>query len=232
MAGINLITKIEENKSGGSTGSKVFGMDMGLDATDLTRLLLHGIGVALVYGSLHFIDVKVSEETSVLTVQIQELETKGAELKQRLGAVQDFARESTVYDKQMQDLRKKLEYLEKLSQGRNRVVRMIDYAINRMPQQIWMSELEIDTGEKKFIKMQGMAMSLQEVSDFMVSLEGAIFYPSWKLVESTNPDAAKTNPASTTAAPSESNAGANGATQNRDIVGAKQFIIEAEVVGS
>ncbi len=144
-------------------------------------------------------EARLQGEVAKLEVQVKQTEALRNEIKS--------------FEAQMAEVQKKLTLIESTGRNRNLIVRMIDFLVNEMPNNVWLTRTGVDgavTDSK--ITVEGYALSLQNVSEFVKKLEGAVFFPVWDVVE-------------TTAEKSQANA----ATPNVQPIDAKKFQISAKV---
>ncbi|HTN53480.1 MAG TPA: PilN domain-containing protein [Anaeromyxobacter sp.] len=71
---------------------------------------------------------------------------------------------------QQQELKDKLDVLEKLKQGRTGPVRMLDELASITPKRLWLKKLDEKSGKVVF---EGTASSIDDVSTFMTALKGS-----------------------------------------------------------
>ena len=80
------------------------------------------------------------------------------------------------------ELQKKLDVLDKLKQGRTGPVRMLDELAIVTPRQLWLSKLEEKTGAVVFA---GAAVSIDDVSEFMLKLKQSKYFTNVELKKTT-----------------------------------------------
>lgn len=198
MSGINLVKKLKDYKAGGSNqvapkkpGFKLdfsFGNSGGestpeVSSKDKVLFFLFLVGAGLGY----YATIYGKEYTDRITIQKQSeiaaFDAKIASEKSKLQTLKGLAQEADAYEKQMQDLQRKLAVIESLGKNRNLAVRMVDFIVSEMPNNVWLNKMTLDTKIESKVEISGNAMSLQVVSEFMKRLEGAVFFPSWQLIE-------------------------------------------------
>lgn len=114
--------------------------------------------------------------------------SRAAELKAKQAAVartrQDVARldqiigEVTSLKTQQEELKKKLDVLEALKQGRTGPVKMLDELAQITPKRLWLSRMEENAGALTF---DGTASSNYDVSAFMEALLGSKWFTNVEL---------------------------------------------------
>ncbi len=83
---------------------------------------------------------------------------------------------------QQQELKAKLDVLDKLKQGRTGPVKMLDDLATLMPKRLWLKKMEEKAGKVTF---QGTASSIDDVSLFMTALKGSRFFGDVELKKTT-----------------------------------------------
>jgi type IV pilus assembly protein PilN len=83
---------------------------------------------------------------------------------------------------QQQELKAKLEVLDKLKQGRTGPVKMLDDLATIVPKRLWLKKMEEKAGKVTF---QGTAASIDDVSLFMTALKGSRFFGDVELKKTT-----------------------------------------------
>lgn len=83
---------------------------------------------------------------------------------------------------QQQELKAKLDVLDKLKQGRTGPVKMLDDLATIMPKRLWLKKMEEKGGKVTF---QGTASSIDDVSLFMTALKGSRFFGDVELKKTT-----------------------------------------------
>ena len=204
MAGINLVKRLKERAtgeaSGGSGSRRNFAADVdrikegwaNLANADKIRAVLFVAALS----SIYFARVWVGDYTLELeTVKRQEIETVHQQVaaeRQKLEQLKGLAQESEAVERQLADLRRRLTIIQSLGKNRNLAVRMVDYIVGRMPERLWLRSLALETKVDSVVKLIGNASDMQTVSRFMKDLEGAVFFPSWALLEAQKTEEADT----------------------------------------
>lgn len=119
------------------------------------------------------------------------------EWEQKLRAFDSIKAEIQSFEGQMSELRQKLAVIENMQKGRSSVVRMIDFMVREMPDEIWLTDVTVDvsgevrkTGKIGKVDMSGNSVSLQQLSAFIERLEKGVFFTKWNLQETTAQTAA------------------------------------------
>ena len=84
-----------------------------------------------------------------------------------------------------QELQKKLDVLDKLKQGRTGPVRMLDELATVTPRQLWLTRLDEKSGAVTFA---GTAVSIDDVSEFMIALKGSRHFRQVELGKTVSRD--------------------------------------------
>jgi type IV pilus assembly protein PilN len=79
---------------------------------------------------------------------------------------------------QQEQLKKKLDTLDKLKQGRSGPVRMLDELSNVTPRRLWLRKLEEKAG---MMNIQGSAISIDDVSQFIGALKTSRYFGNVEL---------------------------------------------------
>lgn len=83
---------------------------------------------------------------------------------------------------QQQELKEKLDVLDKLKEGRTGPVRMLDELATIMPKRLWLKKMDEKGGKVTF---DGTASSIDDVSLFMTALKGSRYYGDVELKKTT-----------------------------------------------
>jgi type IV pilus assembly protein PilN len=83
---------------------------------------------------------------------------------------------------QQQELRAKLDVLDKLKQGRTGPVKMLDDLATIIPKRLWLKKMEEKGGKVTF---EGTASSIDDVSLFMTALKGSRYFGDVELKKTT-----------------------------------------------
>lgn len=194
MAGINFADQLKESTRGGAASSGTPGrFDTGgggsfdFESHDKGRLLILVIGIAAIFGAKYYARTHAENLTRERENEIAQYEVTINTEKQKLASLKDIAAEAETYNKRLEELQQKIGLVESVSNNRNLLVRMVDFTVSEMPGSLWLSKVSVDTGADSKIDLTGYAMSLQLVGEFLKRLEGAVFFPSWNLVETESP---------------------------------------------
>lgn len=198
MGKINLIDQLRSRSSGDGIGSSIprssareqevefeeLESSSGLDAYEKRRVVVMLFGVMLVLGGRQLVPTFTVSKENLVRNEINNLEQSIASEKsktQKLKMVQDEMRQ---YDSRVADLQAKLQKVKQLDENRNLLVRMTDYIVKEMPQRLWFDRVDVDTRSK--VLVSGYSTNYQIVSEFMKKLEGAVYFPQWRLVQTEN----------------------------------------------
>jgi Tfp pilus assembly protein PilN len=189
-----------------------------LDAHDKRRVLMLLVGIACVLGGRQLVPIYTAELERSVRNQNAELDSKLLEEQQTAEKFKLVQEEMRQYELRVTDLQQKLQKIRDLDENRNLLVRMTDYIVKEMPQRLWFESLSIDTKTK--VSISGFSTNFQVVSDYMRKLEGAVYFPNWRLIQ--------TEASQTSSAPVAQAESANSIEVPLD---SKRFRLEADTVG-
>lgn len=156
----------------------------GLDAYEKRRLVMLVLGICLVLGGRQLVPMYTQDMENAARNESNELDQKIAQEQKQGKSLELIQGEMKQYDARVSDLRAKLQKVQQLNEDRNLLVRMADYIVKEMPQRLWFERVEIDTRTR--VTISGYSFNYQIVSDFMKKLEGAVYFPEWRLVQTQN----------------------------------------------
>jgi Tfp pilus assembly protein PilN len=225
MPGVNLIPKLttfvpanEAALDGDVSGGLLDGGgSLDLSGAEKVRLLLAGLGLAAIPLGGQYIDGMMQEIANQKQAEIAQMDTKIQEERNKLAGLSGLQEQIASYDQQMRVLQEKLQLVEAVQQNRNSLIRMVDFVVSQLPNEVWMRRLEVNIQQgvgnpDSKISVAGSALTLQSVSEFLKKLENAVFFPSWDLTQ-------------TQSAPS-----GGGAAPGTDPLDAKTFEITSRIV--
>lgn len=200
MSKINLIKQLRARAKAEGFANAVIGADKDaevqfeeesgsgrtLDPHEKRKVLMLFVGVLLVLGGRQLLPLYTSGFENEARKIAADLDQKLAIEKQKSAALELIKQEMEQYELRVTDLRAKLSKVQQLEADRNLLVRMSDYIVKEMPQRLWFEKLEIDTRTK--VVISGFSSNYQVVSDFMKKLEGAVYFPHWKLLQTRSED--------------------------------------------
>ncbi len=243
MAGINLVDQLNkprgrhgteaEGYESASEGGGLFarlrasagaGSSEGFSSEDSAYLLRFLLGIGLIFGGRYLVENYTHRIQAELQAQVNEHQQQIAAEANKLRGLQGIRAELDDYERQMGELRRKLELIQSVGRNRNLVVRAIDYAITEMPESLWLKSVEIAVGTEGRIDLNGYALTHQIISEYARRLEGGVFFPSWNLVETISEETASRPTLGGTIT-----SGA-GTTPSSQMIGAKRFSLNAKVL--
>ena len=122
----------------------------------------------LVCGGLYMsLSSKISDEKALIAQKEAEI----ASLKKKIGEVAQFK-------KRQQELREKLDILDKLSDGKTGPVRLLDELSLAIPDKMWVVSYSESNGN---IVMSGVSLTEETVAQFMRKLETSDYYQNVEL---------------------------------------------------
>lgn len=204
MGKINLIDQLRNRGTGGAASapkSSMFGFlknkstsdkmsdlqfDEGasgsdLDAYEKRKVVMLLVGIALVLGGRQLVPMYTAEVENSVRNDIAELDAKISVEQAQAEQLKMVQEEMNQYESRVGDLNAKLKKIRQLNEERNLLVRMTDYIIKEMPSRLWFETIELDT--RSMVKITGYSTNYQLVSDFMKKLEGAVYFPKWRLLQ-------------------------------------------------
>jgi Tfp pilus assembly protein PilN len=187
-AGGGFLAKLRGLGGGGGGGEG----GLTLEAREKTMLMLGLLGIASIFGGRYYVtDVMIPPLRKNLTDRVEQINTDIAAERNKLAQFDSIKNEIDQYDKQMAELRTKLQLIESVQKNRNSIVRMVDFVITELPENVWLSDVSVDISTKTGagmgkVDLSGKALSMQLVSEFVKRLEGAVFFPRWDLAETVS----------------------------------------------
>jgi Tfp pilus assembly protein PilN len=157
-----------------------------MDARDRAQVILFIIGMALVFGPKFYLEQELAKKTEIKSKAVADLTLELNQEKKKEERLKVIREEMLKFDGQVAELKRKIQKVEDLSLNKNYLVRTVDFLTLEMPNDIWLVKLSASRGGAGEISLEGYAMNLQKVSEFMSRLETAVFYPNWILEETTN----------------------------------------------
>lgn len=126
-------------------------------------LFLSFLAVAIVCGAIYFrMDSKISDKQA----EISSVNSQIAQLQKEIGEV-------SRYKKLQADLKKKLEILQVLKNGRSGPVHLLDELNNALPEKVWLTDYSVSGGS---VKLAGFAINEDAVASFMEKLSASPYY--------------------------------------------------------
>jgi hypothetical protein len=191
MAGINLADQIKASKANTSVSSapsnaKPFSMPSfktEFQAEDRIRVFIMLFGLVSIFAAKYYVKDYTDRLTQQKEAEVSQLETSIIAERQKLNSLKDIAAEADTYNKRIEELRQKVNLVDSLSRNRNFLVRMLDFTVSEMPSPLWLRKIQVDISADGKIDLAGYATSLQLVGEYVKRLEGAVFFPSWSVVE-------------------------------------------------
>lgn len=214
MGKINLIDQLRKRDLGGGAAKpkkSIFDMLQGsaststevefedddagssLDPYEKRRVVMLLVGIMLVFGGRQLVPLFTMEMETAVRNEISDLDSATAVQQKRAKELQLVQEEMVQYESRVGDLNAKLQKIRQLNEERNLLVRMTDYIIKEMPARVWFDSIDIDTRTK--VSISGFSTNYQLVSDFMKRLEGAVYFPKWRLVQTESKSTAESDTA-------------------------------------
>lgn len=188
MAGVNLLKQIRREEvveqaavsSGGASLS-----DIG--AADKIKLVLFAAGFA------GFFLIGGYVKDTHLPRKLEEPQARVAEISAQIAATNAKKSQLTELEKELQEnetriteLRNKIAVINRIkNSNRDKIVRMVDYIVNQMPEPIWISELKVEAKAGSNVELRGYSVNHQTISAFFTKLENGVFFAKWELIDAT-----------------------------------------------
>jgi len=138
--------------------------------TQVSILLLSLIAVFLICGAEYYrMNAKINDKRD----EISRVEGQIRGLQKKIGEV-------SKYKKLQADLKKKLEILEVLKEGRSGPVHLLDELNRALPEKAWLTSFSVNQGS---IKITGTAVTEKAVASFMENLTASAYYGKVELGE-------------------------------------------------
>jgi type IV pilus assembly protein PilN len=112
--------------------------------------------------------------------QINDEQTAIAQKKEQINALQKKIGEVGRFKKLQEELRGKLEVLDKLKQGRTGPVRYLDELNKVLPEKLWLTSFEEKGGN---VSLKGVALNEKIVAEFMRNMGDSAFFENINLVQ-------------------------------------------------
>jgi len=137
------------------------------------QLMVVALAVVLIclgcVGAYLHINMKISEQRAEIEQKNNEINA----LKKKIGEVGRFK-------KLQEELRGKLEVLDKLKEGRTGPAQYLDELNNILPDKLWLTSFEEKGGN---LSLQGVALNENFVAEFMRNLGNSQFFQNVNLVQ-------------------------------------------------
>ena len=188
MAGVNLLKQVRsEEVVEQSAVSSAGGAFSEISVGDKIRLLLFVGGFVVFYGVRGYIT------DSYLPSKLEEPNAEIARIAGELSAVNAKKAQLAELEKELQEnenriteLKNKIAIVNRIkNSNRDKVVRMVDYIVNQMPEPIWISDMKVDAKAGSEVELNGFSMNHQTISAFFTKLENGVFFSQWQLVDAT-----------------------------------------------
>jgi len=197
VAGINLLKKLEQQQatdgSGGDGGlveeKKIFGMSFGggggieLTKVQQIKLILLAVGfVSIFVGRSWLTGTYLPEKLVEPQAQLAQAQADVAQKEEEIKRIATIREELVQYEKQVGEIKAKIDAIRRVREGqRDRVLRMVDYIVQQMPEPVWISKIVLEPKPGSEISLDGKSMNYQNISTFLARLQKGVFFPTWKL---------------------------------------------------
>jgi hypothetical protein len=191
MAGVNLLKQLRREEVSQEAVVSKFSLGGGaledLSSYQKFKLLLLFLGFFVYYfGRDHFNTTYLPSKLVEPQAQLERINNEIAAAKRKLSENEEITKAANAYEQQIQELRRKIQTIENIKKSnRDKVLRMVDFIVSKMPEPVWISELKLEAKAGTDVDLQGFSMSYQTISTFFSRLEDAVFFRDWQLIESS-----------------------------------------------
>ncbi len=136
--------------------------------SQMSILILSLVAASIACGAVYFtMMARISDKQG----EINSVQAQINQLQKEIGEV-------SRYKKLQADLKKKLEILQVLKNGRSGPVHLLDELNNALPDKVWLTDYSVSGGS---VKIVGMAINEDAVASFMERLSASPYYGSVEL---------------------------------------------------
>jgi len=187
MAGVNLLKQIRKEEvseqTAVSTGGGAFSEVSSSDKLKLVLFLAGFVGFFLIRGYVS--DTYLPAKLEAPNAELSALEGRLSATNAKKAQLAELEKELQENDTRIAELRNKITVINRIqNSNRDKVVRMIDYIVNQMPEPIWISELKVEAKSGSEVDLKGFSMNHQTISGFFSKLENGVFFSKWQLIDS------------------------------------------------
>jgi len=191
MAGVNLLKQLrkEEGREEATVAKVSFGSNALSDLSSYQKVKL----LLLVAGFFVFYFGRDYFNTTYLPGKLVEPQAQIDSLTQQIAAAnrkrkenEEIANAANAYEQQIQELKKKIQIVERIKKSnRDKVVRMVDFIVSKMPDPVWITDLKLEAKSGTQVDLRGYSITYQTISSYFTRLEDAVFFDNWQLIESS-----------------------------------------------
>lgn len=136
--------------------------------SQMSILVLSLLAVSVACGAEYF---RMMSKIDDKKAEISSVENQVLQLRKKIGEV-------SRYKKLQADLKKKLEILQVLKDGRSGPVHLLDELNKALPDKVWMTSYAVSGGS---VKIDGMAVNENAIASFMERLSDSPYYGAVEL---------------------------------------------------
>lgn len=130
------------------------------------QLIVLFVAIVIVVAGCFVVHYSVQSEIDTVNQEIKKNNAEIKSLQKKIGEVKKF--------KALQaELKNKLEVLKSLKEAKSGPVHLMDDLIDSLPESLWITDYKEKTGK---ITIKGMALSEDDVADFMTNLDASAYY--------------------------------------------------------
>jgi len=164
--------------SGSAMGGQLAGRLSSLSLSDLSpekkAMIVTGVIYgAIIFGANYFLSQIQTQEFESIRVETTELESKIKLADSEIGKTSGFEKLKKDLEADEKLIRTKIETIQKLVNERSTPPKILIALSNATPKDVWLSSFAI---KEQQVTIQGKALGIQVVSDFMRGLEETIYF--------------------------------------------------------
>lgn len=191
MAGVNLLKQLRKEE--GREEIAVEKVSLGAGALDdlssfqKVKLILIFAGFFVFYfGRDYFNTTYLPSKLVEPQAQIDDLSQKIEVANRKRKENEEISKAAEALQAQIVELQQKILVIERIRKSnRDKVVRMVDYIVSKMPEPIWISEIKLEANPGSAVELKGFSTNYQTISTYFSSLEDAVFFSNWELIETS-----------------------------------------------
>jgi Tfp pilus assembly protein PilN len=135
-------------------------------------LMFIGVGCLMAYEYFHI---------GGLESDLAALNSQNSSLQAELTEKRPIAEKAKVLQKEIQDIESRIKSIKDLSKIRLREIRAVDYIQNTIPERVWLTKVEFNSGN---LTLEGGASSDEQLNRFLESLEAKSYFTNVILLKS------------------------------------------------
>jgi Tfp pilus assembly protein PilN len=188
MAGVNLLKQLAEDQAAEEVAVSSSGAAFAdLSSYEKTKLVLILVGFFVFYfGRAYFNETYLPSKLHEPEAQIAQLDQEIASESAKREQLASLEREAQETEERSNEIRQRIAVITRIkNSNRDKVLRMVDYIINQLPDPVWVSEMQVLASVGSELNLRGFSTNYQNISSFFAKLEGGVFFNNWELVETS-----------------------------------------------